>query len=74
MEEGLLSVAPACNSTTTNTLLNNHCAGNLLFCNRTTIAFIALLCCSIACVTVPRQGKGIKVWRLVERQLHVEVH
>ncbi|XP_036838909.1 echinoderm microtubule-associated protein-like 4 isoform X4 [Oncorhynchus mykiss] len=26
MEEGLLSVAPACNSTTTNALLNNHCA------------------------------------------------
>ncbi|XP_052354386.1 echinoderm microtubule-associated protein-like 4 isoform X3 [Oncorhynchus keta] len=26
MEEGLLSVAPACKSTTTNALLNNHCA------------------------------------------------
>ncbi|XP_029553999.1 echinoderm microtubule-associated protein-like 4 isoform X4 [Salmo trutta] len=26
MEEGSVSVAPACNSTTTNTLLNNHCA------------------------------------------------
>ncbi|CDQ75795.1 unnamed protein product [Oncorhynchus mykiss] len=26
MEEGSVSVAPACNSTTTNAVLNNHCA------------------------------------------------
>ncbi|CAB1343489.1 unnamed protein product [Coregonus sp. 'balchen'] len=41
MEEGLLSVAPACNSTTTNALLNNHCAGNVLYDNRS-IAFSAV--------------------------------
>lgn len=56
MEEGLLSVAPACNSTTTSALLNNHCTGNVLYYNR-----------RIAFSTIPERD----VWRLMVCQLHV---
>lgn len=54
MEEGLLSVAPACNSTTTNALLNNHCAGNVLYYNRR-IAFSTVpeICLEVNGVPAP---------------------